>query len=647
MPDTGPTDEAQLDKLSVGEVTQLLRWRFCTLLTEKGGGSLLRGWRTELDPDFKLRTTQKDLQRAAASLGIEGGSAAADLLLRRSGSCDSLSLVELAPEAGVLVCKFRRFVGSFGSAKRFFNALASGEGEELSLQAFITACRRQGLDATDKEITDIFCLCDVDGGEMLSLEEVLFLEPDAIVRQQEEIRLKQLQMSQKGPRQAFMAECYTEELGKKLSDRHRLAPRPWQSKDFEALPKVICRRNQSWFRGKQTKTAEARDAFLTYIRSVYGCEIRAWRRGLDPQSTFELTLPSLKTWFRAESRLRETVELSILWKSLDRDGSGSIGMEELAPWAGEALAFFQLWMKDKLGSCEAIWDHPAAVQAFEGPQRDGLWKSRTKLLNGPFAKVIKDIGYTEIAKPGVRSTILSSLDYFGCGFISREDLQWLDSWEPPEWLCSEPDPDAWADIRKIILSRYDHPLAAWRGLLDRDDSNSVSWREFKDACRRVGYRGNLGGAWRALDDDLSGAITLQEFDQPSFSILESFKKWGEANFGSVELLFKSIDDDASGTVTFPELRRACKAGKWGGDVHTLFNCLDVDGRRGGGKRSISIEELLFLDSWEPADDEPLEPPPGMGESRTFTTLPTLQSQHSASAPALPKVSKERSIIGRQ
>lgn len=641
MPDPSPNNEAMLDELSAGEVVQLLRWRFCTLLTDKGGGSLLRGWRTELDPHFKLRASHEDFTRAAISLGVEGGEAAAELLLRRSGSYDAISLVELAPEAGVLVCKFRRFVGSFGSAKHFFTALA-GDDEELSLQSFTAACRRHGLDATEKEMTDIFCLCDVDGGEMLSLEEVLFLEPDALVRQQETIRLQQLQMSQKGPRQAFMAEVYTEELGKKLSDRHRLAPRPWQSKDFEALPKVICRRNQSWFRGKQTKTQEARETFLTYIRSAYGCEIRAWRRGLDPQSTFQLSLPTLKTWFRDSSRLRETVELSTLWKSLDRDGSGSIGMEELAPWAAEALAFFQKWMKGNLGSCAAAWDHPAAVQAFEGPQREGLWKSRTKLLNGPFAKVIKDIGYTPIAQPSVRSTILSSLDYFGCGFVSRADLEWLDLWEPPDWICSEPDLDAWAEIRKMIMSRYDHPLAAWRGLLDRDDSNSVSWREFKDACRRVGYRGNLGGAWRALDDDLSGAITLQEFDEPSFSILESFKKWGEDNFGSVELLFKSIDADGSGSVTLPELRRACKAGKWRGDVHTLFNCLDVDGRRAGGKRSISIEELLFLDSWEPADDVPLEQPQ---ELRALTVLPSLQlTQHSASAPALPKVSKERGMV---
>eukprot|EP00931_Biecheleriopsis_adriatica_P049673 TRINITY_DN28737_c0_g1_i1.p1 TRINITY_DN28737_c0_g1~~TRINITY_DN28737_c0_g1_i1.p1 ORF type:complete len:664 (+),score=150.59 TRINITY_DN28737_c0_g1_i1:33-2024(+) len=630
-------EDSAVRNLSKAEAAQVLRWSFCKLLTEKAGGSLLRGWRTELDPDCEGRVSQKDLCKAAVTLGFDGGEVAAEALLFCSGGCGSLTLVDLAPEAGVLFCRFKRFIALFGSARSFFDSAAPGG--TLRLEDFTAACQRHGFEATQQEIHELFCLCDVDGKDEVRWEDVTFLEPDRKVRKQEVIKQRQLKMSRKEPRQAFMAEVYVEEQGRNLSSRHRLAPRPWLAKTFELLPKVICHKNYTWFKGKQSKNAEVRNAFLSYIRKVYGCEVRAWRRGLDPNASFRLSLSTLKKWFRSESHLRESVDLATLWRALDRDGSDEIGLEEIAPRPAETLAVFRRWMRGKLGSCAAAWEHPSADHALSHPQRDGLWKSRTKLLFGSFVKVMRDIGWPPINEPLFRGLLLSSLDYFGCGFIMRSDLEWLDAWEPPEWLYSEPDMQAWADVRSLIMSRYVHPLSAWRGLLDKDDSNSVTWKEFKDACKKVNFKGNLGGAWRALDSDLSGNITLREFDEPSANILESFKEWGETNFGSIELLFKSIDADGSNTVTFPELRRACKNGHWKGDVWLLFNALDIDGIRQGGKRSVCLEEMLFLDSWEPADDEPVESPADQAQALAFKNIlySHPSTPHHPSTPQVPRM----------
>lgn len=180
------------------------------------------------------------------------------------------------------------------------------------------------------------------------------------------------------------------------------------------------------------------------------------------------------------------------------------------------------------------------------------------------------------------------------------------------------------------MGRFDHPLAAWRGLLDRDDSNSVSWSEFKEACRRVGFQGNVGGAWRTLDNDLSGTITLREFDAASAKILTSFKAWCDVHYGSFEHLFKSMDKDRSGGVSFSELRRACRSGGWKGNVHVLFKCLDVDS--GDGQKTIELEELQFLDSWDPLEDEPLEAATNMTHR-----MPCRLSQNSQSSPVLPRI----------
>ncbi|CAE7472138.1 CPK24 [Symbiodinium natans] len=615
------------------EVAALIRSRFLQHLKDAGGGSVLRGWRSSLDPDFHQRAARQDVCKMVLAANLEGGEAAAHVLLTQFGTCESLSLVEIAPEAGVLVCRFRRFLAQFGNIRKFLEDMQAAGNMELSFDGFAALCRRHGFDPGAHDLRDLFSLCS-KGKDHLSPEDFLFLETDENVRQQEITRQSQLKFTKQDVHHAFLAEAYKEDRGRSVSNRHRLAPRPWHDRAFETLPQVISRRNQSWFHEKKSKNAEARQQFLKYIRRNYGSEVRAWRRALDPDATFQLTLTTFKRWFRNETNLRESIDLQTLWRSLDRDGSGCLGMEELAPQSAATLGCFRKWLRGRLGSCASAWEHEAVSDAFSNLHAEGSWVSRTKLLINAFAKAIKQIGWRPILDQQTRLALLASLDYFGCGFLSRSDLEWLDAWEPPEWLYSEPDGEAWVQLRRLIMGRYEHPLAAWRGLLDRDDSNSVSWSEFKEACRRVGFQGNIGGAWRTLDDDLSGTITLREFDAASAKILTSFKAWCDLHYGSFEHLFKSMDKDRSGGVSFSELRRACRNGGWKGNVHVLFKCLDVD-NYGDGQRTIELEELQFLDSWDPLEDEPLEE--HLNQADETARMPARRSQLSQSSPVLPKL----------
>jgi len=190
------------------------------------------------------------------------------------------------------------------------------------------------------------------------------------------------------------------------------------------------------------------------------------------------------------------------------------------------------------------------------------------------------------------------LDLYGCNFISCSDLEWLDKWNLPEWLCAEPDPRAWEDLNAMILHLYKYPLKAWRLLLDTDNSNNVSWIEFKEACELVRFKGNIGGAWRALNERLASSISMKEYHSASADLLSSFKDWAETNFGSVKLAFKAIDVNGTGKLTYQELKRACQNLKWQGNVRLLFDCLDLDGKIENNKRFISLKEVSFLDEWE-------------------------------------------------
>ncbi|CAE8601911.1 unnamed protein product, partial [Polarella glacialis] len=206
------------------------------------------------------------------------------------------------------------------------------------------------------------------------------------------------------------------------------------------------------------------------------------------------------------------------------------------------------------------------------------------------------------------------------------------------WLYAKPDAEARNELKRMILDRYDDALDAWRRLIDRDGSNSVSWEEFQAACSKIHFTGNISGAWRALDADLSGHITLQEFDPTSHSLLASFKAWADKNFGSSDLMLKALDVDGSGCLELNELKRACRKGNWRGDVLMLFNYLDKDRCRSGGKRSISAAELCFLDVWNPLDDDSLEEPHadlGHQIQEAETSLPALLVQPRRARPARP------------
>jgi len=113
----------------------------------------------------------------------------------------------------------------------------------------------------------------------------------------------------------------------------------------------------------------------------------------------------------------------------------------------------------------------------------------------------------------------------------------------------------------------------------------------------VKFQGNVDGAWRYLDRDISGTISLTEFDPSAAELLQSFKHWMEDNFGAVEAAFRVMDTDGSGSLSFSELKRATKRMPWDDDVGKLFDCLAI--AKVPGKRTLSFKDLEFLDSWMP------------------------------------------------
>lgn len=116
-----------------------------------------------------------------------------------------------------------------------------------------------------------------------------------------------------------------------------------------------------------------------------------------------------------------------------------------------------------------------------------------------------------------------------------------------------------------------------------------------------------------LDTALLGRISLKQVCPESAEVLTSFKDWTESLFGSVLLAFSAFDTDGGGTLTYSELRNACNKYKWQGQVRLLFDSLDVEKQHAPGKRSISVKEIAFLDTWELDPDGIADVPPKLAE----------------------------------
>lgn len=217
-----------------------------------------------------------------------------------------------------------------------------------------------------------------------------------------------------------------------------------------------------------------------------------------------------------------------------------------------------------------------------------------------FYEVLKAHNYP-LAASGIDKShvwfIFKALDFHGCGFIFRSDCEWLDAWKATEWLVAEPDEASWTALRTLLLRKHGHLLNAWRDELDRDNSNRLSWNEFQEACERLKFQGDMGAAWRWLDTDLCGWISLTEVDEESSNMLMSFKEWAEHLFGTIQLFFKGISEDGRDSITYSELRSACLKFKWSGNARVIFECLSENGD------TVSYKNCAFLSSWTPKDEE--------------------------------------------
>jgi len=311
--------------------------------------------------------------------------------------------------------------------------------------------------------------------------------------------------------------------------------------------------------------------FKKHLRRTYGSYLRAWRLVLSPNDSVTVSRTQFLT---ACSALGFKDAGKVLWRAFGRDELSPISLDFLDPESAEVLAHFQQLVQ-QLGGVSA------AFRVFD--------KKDVKRIKMP--EFISTLNSLDASLPAKQ--LFYGLDTDANGRLEIEDFKFLEKWKLPEFLIASPSEEAKEEVKRDLLVTYKTYLKAWRLALDENNSNRCTWPEFQSACRKVNFTGDVAGAWRALDTDLSGSITLQEVDYESSATLATFKKWADENFGGIRSAFMVFDADGSNGVTLREWRHACRIYGFHQGASSLFKQLDAE-----GVGSLSLDQVAFLDDWD-------------------------------------------------
>ncbi|CAK0794051.1 unnamed protein product [Prorocentrum cordatum] len=300
-------------------------------------------------------------------------------------------------------------------------------------------------------------------------------------------------------------------------------------------------------------------AFKVFLRSKWRCLFHAWRSKLDRDGS--MTVARKEVW-RTCSELGWHGDVSALWHSLDCDDSGSCTLDEFTLAEARPLAVFKRAAEERYGS---------VVKQF----RALLKAAKVKGPGGRLDKVAWCAASHQLGCKYDAPLVFDLVDWEEAGSLCLRDLRFMDVWVPEVWLAEQPDSEAAEDFKRALLQHHGGSVVrAWRVGLDRDGTGLATYKEFKLAAQKIGFEGNVPGAFLALDSDFSGCIGLDELNPDAANELRRFRHWAHQMFGCVVMAFEVLDEDRSDSVSRKEFRRVMKSHCYKGDLEHLFNTLD-------------------------------------------------------------------------
>lgn len=531
---------------------------FCDFLAQRHG-YVIRAWRRSLDPNTDGQLLFAEFLEALARVQWHGDTSALWTALQRRAIANTgeqaLGLREFSPVDAAAVEQFRSWaVEKFGGAIEMFRELTGNRPcASLNFERFREACNTIGFPGDAWKVFNE--ALDLDGSDSISLQDMAFLELNALKRKEALDPAFVLALEQ------------AKAAAKRLKKRGKL---------------------------QRIAQQEALKEFRVKVRAASGGSfIRGWRHILDLDGNLALSKIEL---LKGCKKIAFSGDVVALWKAMDVDDDGAVHLQEVDPRMALVLASYKKWAGDQYGSCVASLQQFAAMMKRRTPKWN-LEDFTAALRMASFP----NLQGTPLTLTQVAAMLHEAFDLYGVGSITAQDVGFLDKWEPTPWLCADADFKEKDRFIAALRSRYTYLIVAWRRLLDRENTNRVSFKDFGVACRFLRFK-NVAGIWRALDEDASGFISLREIDQGSSDALLDFKEWAESTFGTIQRAFKVLDTNRTNSLSFPVFKRALKDFGFEGDPRLLFQSLKPDlcagSRSSGHEQRLTLADLRYMSSWE-------------------------------------------------
>jgi hypothetical protein len=131
-------------------------------------------------------------------------------------------------------------------------------------------------------------------------------------------------------------------------------------------------------------------------------------------------------------------------------------------------------------------------------------------------------------------------------------------------------------FRKLLVGRFGTITAAWRQCLDPASTGKLSFSDFCQCCRDLGFQRKMKGLWTELDTDRRGWITLDHLDPVAAQLLRDFRQTAQDVFGSLLKCWHEFDMNKNNRLDLDEFIEACEMIKFKGNLRHLFQCMKKD-----------------------------------------------------------------------
>jgi len=337
--------------------------------------------------------------------------------------------------------------------------------------------------------------------------------------------------------------------------------------------------------------------FLKWVEAQNLNLVRIWRK-LDKDGSMSLTKTEFLTGLRS---LRYQGNLQKLWDSLDRDDTGSLSFLEFAPEHAMDLARLKQWALEKFGSLHGL---------FKAMDND----NNGKVSLPEFASACVQLGLPKRLHDsiGVLFQILDDPeDDAGRGFLSEDELSFLDVWKAPAYLSEKVDLAAVEAFRTAVIQKHrGNALAAWRIALDRDNSMKVSAEEFTIACKRLSHQGiaeadppcGIMAVYVGIDTDRSGWFTFRDWDTEAYNCLQGFVEGARAKTRRTKVseFLRSLETEANQGVAFGKFREQLKEQLGMNQYKARLLWTGLISHEHTDR--IFPSDILFLDRWNPQEE---------------------------------------------